>query len=322
MMPEPNPMTTQNAETPEAAAFLRDARAGLSARPRALPGKYLWDETGSTLFDRICSTRDYYPTGREMTLLPGVAAEVAARVGLGATVVEYGSGASRKIRVLLDALPQPARYVALDISWDFLKAAIARLAQDYPGVEMIPVHADYSQPIALPVDLAGAPVLGFFPGTSISNFSGPQAVAFMERARATLGTGWFLIGVDPTRDEDRLLRAYGGADGLMAALHQNLLARANREIGATFDLDAFRHEARVLDDPFRVEAHLVATRDTECRLGGEVFRFSAGESIHTDNSYKYAPEAFQEIARRSGWTPEAVWLDELGVFSLHLLRSA
>ncbi|WP_298964185.1 L-histidine N(alpha)-methyltransferase [uncultured Methylobacterium sp.] len=314
--------TTPSPDTAETAAFRRDALAGLSARPRALPGKYLWDVEGSTLFDRICGTRDYYPTGREMTLLPGVAAEVARRVGAGATVVEYGSGASRKIRVLLDALPQPARYVALDISWDFLKAAVARLAADYPGVEMIPVHADYSQPLALPVPLAGTPVLGFFPGTSISNFSPRQAVGFMERARATLGAGWFLIGVDPTRDEDRLLRAYGGADGLMAALHLNLLARANRELGATFDLGAFRHEARVRPEPFRVEAHLVATRDTACRLGGEVFRFAAGESIHTDNSYKYAPEAFREIARQGGWTPEAVWQDELGVFSLHLLRSA
>ncbi|KMO43549.1 methyltransferase [Methylobacterium tarhaniae] len=311
-----------NTETRERAAFLRDARAGLAARPRALPGKYLWDVEGSTLFDRICGTSDYYPTGREMTLLPGVAAEVADRIGAGVTVVEYGSGASRKIRTLLDALARPARYVALDISWDFLKAAIDRLAPDYPEVEMIPVHADYSQPIALPVDLSGGPVLGFFPGTSISNFSGPQAVAFMERVRATLGPSWFLIGVDPTRDEERLLRAYGGADGLMAALHLNLLARANRELGATFDLDAFRHEARVLPEPFRVEAHLVATRDTACRLDGETFRFAAGESIHTDNSYKYAPEAFQDIARRSGWTPEAVWLDALGVFSLHLLRSA
>ncbi len=314
--------TTPSTEPSEAAAFLRDALAGLSAEPRSLPGKYLWDVEGSTLFDRICGTRDYYPTGREMTLLPAVAAEVADRVGAGATVVEYGSGASRKIRILLDALPRPARYVALDISWDFLKAAIDRLAPDYPDVEMIPVHADYSRPITLPVALAGTPVLGFFPGTSISNFSRPQAIGFMERARATLGEGWFLIGVDPTRDEERLLRAYGGADGLMAALHLNLLARANRELGATFDLDAFRHEARVLPDPFRVEAHLVATRDTGCRLGGEVFRFAAGESIHTDNSYKYDPASFQDIARRSGWIPEAVWLDELGVFSLHLLRSA
>ncbi|MFE1599671.1 L-histidine N(alpha)-methyltransferase [Methylobacterium sp. ID0610] len=309
-------------EPSEAAAFLRDALASLSAEPRALPGKYLWDVKGSTLFDRICGSRDYYPTGREMALLPAVATAVAARIGANATVVEYGSGASRKIRVLLDALRQPKRYIALDISWEFLLGAINHLAQDYPSVEMIPVHADYSQPITLPVDLAGDRVLGFFPGTSISNFSPDQAIGFMERVRATLGPSWFLIGVDPTRDEDRLLRAYGGSDGLMAALHLNLLARANREIGATFDLDAFRHEARVRSDPFRVEAHLVATRATECRLGGRIFRFEPGGSIHTDNSYKYKPEEFQEIARRSGWIPHDVWLDEHGVFSLHLLRSA
>lgn len=314
-------MPTTPPETSETAAFLRDALAGLSAEPRALPGKYLWDVEGSTLFDQICNSRDYYPTGREMALLPAVATDVAARVGAGVTVVEYGSGASRKIRVLLDALREPQRYVALDISWDFLCSAIDRLAQDYPGVEMIPVHADYSQSITLPVDLAGDQVLGFFPGTSISNFSPDQAIGFMERVRETLGPSWFLIGVDPTRDEERLLRAYGGSDGLMAALHLNLLARANRELGANFDLAAFRHEARVLPEPFRVEAHLVATRDTECRLGDQFFRFTAGSTIHTDNSYKYEPDTFQDIARRGGWTPVTVWLDDTGMFSLHLLYS-
>jgi dimethylhistidine N-methyltransferase len=305
----------------QTSTFLRDALAGLSGYPRALPGKYLWDEAGSMLFDQICSSCDYYPTSREMALLPGVAAEVARWVGAGATVVEYGSGASRKIRIVLDALQNPARYVALDISRDFLRAAIRRLAQDYPGVEMIPIHADYAQPIVLPIELAGNPVLGFFPGSSISSFSPSQAVAFLERVRATLGPSWLLIGVDPTHDAARLLQAYGGTDGLMAALHRNLLARANHELGATFDPDAFRHEARILPKPFRVEAHLVAKRPTECRLGGRMFRFEAGESIHTDSSYKYEPAAFQAIARQSGWTPEAIWLDEPVAFSLHLLRT-
>ncbi|WP_407518911.1 L-histidine N(alpha)-methyltransferase [Methylobacterium oryzisoli] len=304
------------------AEFLRDAIAGLSGQPRALPGKYLWDEAGSTLFDRICSHPDYYPTHREMTLLPAVAAEVAAHVGPGITVVEYGSGASRKIRALLDVLEAPARYVALDISWDFLVAAIRRLAADYPAVAMRPIHADYSGPIRLPVDLAQGPVLGFFPGTSISNFAPDQAVAFMARARDTLGPSWFLIGVDPTRDPARLGRAYGGCDGLMAALHLNLLTRANRELGAGFERDAFRHEVRVLEAPFRVEAHLVATRETGCRLADQAFVIAAGESLHTDNSFKYEPAAFQDIARRAGWTPEAVWVDEVGTFSLHLLRGA
>ncbi|MBY0297280.1 MAG: L-histidine N(alpha)-methyltransferase [Methylobacterium sp.] len=304
------------------ADFLRDAIAGLSGQPRALPGKYLWDETGSTLFDRICSHPDYYPTHREMALLPAVAAEVAGRVGRGATVVEYGSGASRKIRALLDVLEAPARYVALDISWDFLVAAIRRLSADYPAIAMRPVHADYSQPIRLPVGLADGPVLGFFPGTSISNFAPDQAVAFMRRVRDTLGPSRFLIGVDPTRDPARLARAYGGCDGLMAALHLNLLTRANRDLAAGFDRDAFRHEARVLEAPFRVEAHLVATRDTACRLGDRTFHLAAGESLHTDNSFKYEPAAFQDIARRAGWTPEAVWVDDAGTFSLHLLRGA
>ncbi|ACA17007.1 conserved hypothetical protein [Methylobacterium sp. 4-46] len=304
----------------ETEAFRCDALAGLGRTPRSLPGKYLWDETGSTLFDRICGSRDYYPTQQEMGLLPEVAAEVAGVVGRGATIVEYGSGASRKIRTLLDRLEAPARFIALDISWDFLVAAIDRLARDYPAVAMRPVHADYARPIRLPIDLGGGPVLGFFPGTSISNFAPDGAVAFLGRVRDTLGPSRLLIGVDPTHDPDRLLRAYGGSDGLMAALHLNLLARANREIEAGFDLDAFRHEARVVEDPFRVEAHLVARRPTACRIAGRVIDFAAGESIHTDNSYKYAPDAFRALAFAAGWVPKRVWVDAEGLFSLHLLR--
>lgn len=306
---------------PEAAAFLRDALAGLSGQPKTLPGKYLWDAIGSDLFDRICAHPDYYPTRHEMTLLPEVAADVAGLVGSGVGVVEFGAGASRKIRVLLDALDRPRAYLALDISGDYLAAAIARLAPDYPAVTMTPVSADYSKPIHLPEGAAGPNVLGFFAGTSIGNFSPDEAGGFLARARDTLGASRFLVGADPTRDPARLERAYGGCDGLMPALHLNLLARMNRELGADFEVDNFRHEARVLDEPFRVEAHLVALRPAIYRLGGREIRFEPGESIRTDTSHKYTPDAFRALADRNGWRPNRLWLDQDGAFSLHLLQA-
>lgn len=300
-------------------AFRRDVLAGLSEVPKRLPGKYLWDEAGSILFDRICDSPDYYPTRREMALLPAIVPELAALVGAGATIVEYGSGASRKIRTLLDGLDRPRRYVAIDISRAYLETSVGTLARDYPGIAMIPIGADYAAPIRLPVDLGGGPVLGFFPGTSIGNLAPAEAEAFLARARNTLGPSHLLVGADPTQDADRLRRVYGGCDGLMPALHLNYLTRLNRELGAGIDRDAFRHAVRILHDPLRVEAHLVADRADTWRFGTDAIRFAAGESVRTDISHKHAPEAFQAMAARAGWTPKRLWLDPEGLFSLHLL---
>ena len=300
--------------------FLSEVLAGLALSPKRLPGKYLWDEAGSILFDRICDSPDYYPTRREMALLPHVARAIADRVGPRATIVEFGSGASRKIRTLLDALHEPVRYVAVDISRDYLEASLRGLAPDYPGVAMIPVCADYSRPVRLPVDLSDGPVLGFFPGTSIGNFAPGEARDFLERARGTLGPGRFLVGVDPTQDAARLVRVYGGCGGLMPALHRNLLVRMNRELGAGIPLDAFRHEARVLPDPFRVEAHLVAERANRWRLGDRWIAFAAGESVRTDTSHKYPPALFEALATQAGWVAEQGWTDP-GGFGLHLLAA-
>ncbi|MBP2497938.1 dimethylhistidine N-methyltransferase [Methylobacterium sp. PvP062] len=302
-------------------AFLQDALAGLTAEPKTLPGKYLWDETGSDLFDRICHSADYYPTAQEMTVLPQAAADVARRVPPGVTVVEFGSGASRKIRTLLDALPDPAAYVAIDISGAYLEAAIRRLAADYPGIPMIPVCADYSQPVRLPRAAGPGGILGFYPGTSIGNFDPREARLFLERARATLGPSLFLVGADGTADPDRLQRAYGRADGLMAAFHRNILTRLNRELGADFDRDNFRHAVRICPDPLRVEAHLVATRPATYRLGDRTIAFAAAESIRTDISHKYPADAFRALAVESGWQPRALWKGEGGDFNLHLLQA-
>lgn len=302
-------------------AFLRDALAGLTAVPKTLPGKYLWDEIGSDLFDRICHSADYYPTAQETALLPQAAADVARQVRPGVTVVEFGSGASRKIRTLLDALPEPAAYIAIDISGAYLEAAIRRLAPDYPGIAMVPVCADYSKPVTLPVQAGPGGILGFYPGTSIGNFDPSEAGRFLERARETLGPSLFLVGADGTADPERLQRAYGAADGLMAAFHRNILTRLNRECGADFDTDNFRHQIRLLPDPFRVEAHLVATRPETYRLGAHTIAFAASESIRTDTSHKYTADAFQALARGAGWQPRALWQAEGGSFNLHLLQA-
>lgn len=185
---------------------------------------------------------------------------------------------------------------------------------------MVPIYADYSKPLHLPAHLLTVRVLGFFPGSTIGNFDPPGVVAFLRRARASLGPSWFLVGVDPNREEQSLLNAYGRAEGLMAALHKNLLLHVNHLIGTTFDPDDFRHEARVCDDPPRVEAHLVALRPVIYRISGQTVRIEAGERIHTDNAYKHQPEDFRRLADQAGWTLVRCWLDEHGLFSLHLLR--
>ncbi|HEV2557685.1 MAG TPA: L-histidine N(alpha)-methyltransferase [Microvirga sp.] len=315
-------MSTKQAALPLARQqYVEDVLEGLSQPQKRLPGKYLWDETGSDLFDRICSTADYYPTRREMALLERHAAEVASVVGPGANIVEYGSGAARKIRVLLDAMDAPHRYVAIDISRDYLVTAIEPIVKDYPNLQVIPVFADYTAPITLPVDLSDGPVLGFFPGSTIGNFSPAGVVAFLSRVRETLGAGWFLVGTDPNRDEASLRRAYAGADGLMAALHKNMLAHINNELGSDFDLDNFRHDVRVLQDPPRVEAHLFALGDAAYTVDGERVALKAGESIFTDVSYKYDPDTFRSLARDGGWDPVRSWLDPQGLFSLYLLHT-
>lgn len=304
----------------EREVFLQDAIAGLLVSPKQLPGKYLWDETGSILFDRICDHPDYYPTRCEMALLPSVARDIADLIGPAATIVEFGSGASRKIRTLFDALDRPTRYVAVDISQEYLEASIARLRPDYPDIEMISLCADYSGPVRLPI-MPDGPVLGFFPGTSIGNVLPHETEALLARARETLGPSRFLIGVDPTQDAKPLQRAYGDCDGLMSAFHLNVLERLRRELGAEIEGDAFVHEARILHDPFRMEAHLVAVRPTAWHLGGRTIAFATGDSIRTDTSHKYDPRAFQALAGRAGWVAERLWLDPEERFGLHLLRA-
>jgi dimethylhistidine N-methyltransferase len=300
---------------------IRQILDGLLRPEKTFPGMYLWDERGSDLFDRICRTQDYYLAREETALLRRNAGEIAALVGSGASVVELGSGASHKVRVLLETLNQPRRYVAIDISRGFVAAALQRLAQDYPGLQVVPVIADYTKPLQLPETLLERPVLGFFAGSTIGNFAPDKARAFLRRVRDALGPSWLLIGTDATEDVTRLRRAYAEADGLMAALHKNLLLHLNRLVGTDFDEADFRHDIRIAADPPRVEARLVALRPVCVTVAGREIAIGAGEAIRTDTSFKYDRHIFLALAQDAGWTPIRSWPEDGSALSLYLLRS-
>ncbi|GAB4232498.1 MAG: L-histidine N(alpha)-methyltransferase [Kiloniellaceae bacterium] len=301
----------------------RDAvLSGLAARPKALEPKFFYDARGSQLFDAITELEEYYPTRAETALLRAHAAEIAAFVEagageVGASLIEFGSGSSVKTRLLLEALPGLACYVPIDISGDHLKAAAEKLAADF-ALPILPVHADYTGAFTLPDAVPAEGRVGFFPGSTIGNFEPAAAVAFLRQARELLGRGArFLVGADLEKDEARLIAAYDDAEGVTAAFNLNLLQRINRELGGTFELSAFRHEARYNREEARIEMHLVSLRDQQVTVAGQRFGFAAGESIHTENSYKYTLDSFAALAREGGWGAQAQWLDPEGLFSLH-----
>lgn len=305
----------------EPAAFADELLAGLRARPRALAPKWFYDEAGSRLFERICELPEYYPTRTELALLDRHAPELAERIGADAEIVEFGAGASRKVCTLLSALQRPAGFVPVDISGEHLIEAAARLRAERPGLLVRPLVADYTaEGLQLPTP-AGRRV-GFYPGSSIGNFDPPAATRLLDRYRRWLAGGGLLIGVDLIKSPSLLHAAYNDAQGVTAAFNLNLLVRARRELGADFDLAAWEHAAHYQPSLQRVEMHLVSSRAQQVRLRGERFDFDEGESIHTENSYKYSVAGFQALARRAGWAPQAVWTDAARRFSLHWLLPA
>jgi dimethylhistidine N-methyltransferase len=286
--------------------FLRDVLEGLARNPKALPGKYLWDEEGSSIFDAICKSEGYYVAALETALLHDCAGEVAQIVGGGACIVEFGSGVSRKVRILLGAMESPRRYIAIDISRAFMEAAAARLRDDYPALDVFSVCADYTRPLpALPLGRARA-VLGFFPGAALGNIAPGDAVRLLRRMAKALGPGWLLVAQDHTCDAAALKAAYGGP--LMAAFHKNVLSRMRRELRTRIAPDDFEHEARVAAGPVRVEAHLVAKRPTVVEAGVSAIRLAAGESIRTDASWKHSTAEFEAMIRKAGLIPVRSWM--------------
>jgi L-histidine Nalpha-methyltransferase len=298
--------------------------AGLSQRQKTLPCKFFYDEEGSRLFEQICALPEYYPTRTECLLLEQRASAIAHSLGSRVRLVEFGSGAGIKIRLLLRALNQPAAYVPVDISRAQLLAAASDLAADFPSLRVAPVCADYTKPFALPAirGRVSRKTAGFFPGSTIGNFTPAEATAFLALTRRLLGpSSMMVIGVDVPKDARVLHAAYNDAAGTTAAFNLNLLHRINRELDADFDVASFVHEARWNEAASRVEMHLISQRAQSVEIGGRVFDFAAGETIHTENSHKYSLEHFRSLAREAGYTPIEAWTDAQGLFSVHVLRA-
>jgi dimethylhistidine N-methyltransferase len=303
-------------------AFAQDLMRALAQRPRSISPKYFYDAQGSRLFDRICELPEYYPTRTELGILAQYAGEIAALMGPRAEVVEFGAGSLRKVRLLLAAMREPARYLPIDISGDHLHRSASALKSDYPGLAVLPVVADYTQHIELPSRLAGeGQRVGFFPGSTIGNFTPQEAEVFLRSAARALRGGALLLGADLVKDPAVLHAAYNDAQGVTAAFNLNLLARANRELGTRFVLEQFAHSA-FYNAPFqRIEMHLVSRQRQKVALGGECYEFEEGEALHTENSYKFTVEGLRALAVRAGFTPGPVWLDERKLFSVHWLHA-
>jgi L-histidine N-alpha-methyltransferase len=300
--------------------FAADVVAGLTATPKRLSPKYFYDSTGSALFEQITELPEYYPTRREIGILKEHAGDVAALVPTGAALVEFGSGSSTKTRIVLSAATSLAAYVPVDISAQFLHQQMAGLRREYPKLAMLPVAADFTKPFDLPGAAEPMPRIGFFPGSTIGNFEPHEAAAFLRHAGRILGRGaTFIVGVDLVKDTQVLQKAYNDPQGVTAKFNLNLLTRINRELGAKFNPACFEHHAFFNRERSRIEMHLASLKRQRIKLCGECIDFRAGETIHTENSYKYSVESFRSLARGAGWSPAAVWTDADNYFSVHVL---
>ena len=306
---------------PERERFLADVLDGLTRPRKTLPCKYFYDERGSELFDRICELPEYYPTRTELEILRRHAGAMAAALGTRCLLVEYGSGSSTKTRLLLERLVRPAAYVPVDISREHLLRSAAALSALHPGLRVIPVCADFTQPFALPRVPGTLRRAGYFPGSTIGNFAAAEARKFLAQVAEQCGPGGaLLIGVDLVKPRAILEPAYDDAAGVTAEFNRNLLRRINRELGADFDCEGFDHRALWNAAEGRVEMHLVSARDQSVRLGGRRISFARGESIHTESSHKYELADFAVLARSAGFEVEHVWTDDARLFSVQLLR--
>ncbi len=307
---------------PPLSDFARDAIAGLRAKPKWLSAKYFYDDHGSALFEAITTLPEYYPTRTEVAILTDRAREIARLIPPGAALIEFGSGSTAKARIVL-AAAAVAAYVPVDISAGFLNSEAARLRRDLPRLRINPVAADFTKPFELPQPVRARPRVGFFPGSTSGNFEPAEAEKFLGHAARLLGRGaHFIVGIDLVKDAAVLDAAYNDAAGVTAAFNLNLLRRMNRELDADFDLDGFRHRAFFNPGPSRIEMHLESRAAQTVTVCGQSFRFAAGETIHTESSYKYTLESFRALAARAGWASIATWTDAAGYFSVHALVAA
>lgn len=302
--------------------FHSDVIAGLSGETKRLSPKFFYDERGSQLFDAITRLPEYYLTRTEIGLLRQYGHDMARMLDDDGLLLELGSGSGRKIRVLLEAM-RPRIYAPIDISREPLRLSAGAVAHDHPELAVHAICADYSKPLELPGPFGTRQRAVFFPGSSIGNFDPTQARDLLRSIATLLGRdGSLLIGVDLKKAPALLHAAYNDKAGVTAKFNRNLLARINRELDADFDARAFRHEAFYNEKLGRVEMHLVATTLQRVRIDGRYFEFRAGESIHTENSYKFSIDEFRVLAAQAGLASVGVWQDEHALFSVHCLRPA
>ena len=303
-------------------SFLEDVVAGLGRRRKTLPAKYFYDLEGSRLFEEITRLPEYYPTRTELGILRDGAARIGALCPPAPALIEFGAGSTEKIRVLLRGIPDAAAYVPIDVSGDFITGEAERLMADMPDLDVFPVVADFTRDVTLPRAVGALPRVGFFPGSTIGNFEPDVAAWLLGSFADLLGQDALLvIGVDLVKDDATLNAAYDDAAGVTARFNLNLLARINRELGADFDLDGFAHRAFFNRDRSRIEMHLESLRDQVVHVGGEGIRFVAGETIHTENSYKYTPGGFEALAGLAGWSRVETLTDPDALFGVFVLRA-
>lgn len=302
--------------------FRRDVVKGLSSRRKTLPPKWFYDVEGSRLFEAITRLPEYYPTRQETALLARVAPDWAGRFGPGAVLLELGSGASEKTRLLLDAAPDLSAYAPLDISISALEEAAGRIRVDYPSLKVSPIIGDFERLPGLPTEAGQGRWVGFFPGSTIGNLTSCAAIDLLREARLALGPdALFILGVDLNKAEDLLVAAYDDAQGVTAAFNRNLLSRCNRELGMDFQPDAFTHVACWNAEASRMEMHLRATRSMAVRLDDQVFRFAEGETIHTECSRKFDETSVRAMVQAAGWRLEAFDISEAPAVALALLKA-
>jgi dimethylhistidine N-methyltransferase len=330
MKPEPSPQPLAPGVVrfytflPSAERLREDVLAGLALPQKNIPPKYFYDEQGCRLFEAICELPEYYLTRTETAILRGNVADIAQFVGPDAELIEYGSGVQAKTRILIQAL-QTRLYVPIDIAIDTLRVSSNELAGRFPWLNVVGICADYTRPLALP-EFAGVPIrrkAAFFPGSTIGNFTPPEALQFLKQARRAVGAGGaLLIGVDLKKDKATLDAAYADAKGVTARFNLNLLQRINRELDADFQMNRFRHKAFYDPSQGRVEMHLESLVAQVARVAGQRFDFAPGETIHTEISCKYSIGEFQELGKRAGFSPEKVWTDPEQLFSVHGMVAA
>lgn len=300
--------------------FREDVLEGLRRPYKSIPSKYFYDERGSELFEKISTLEEYYPTDAETEILKTYSDQISEVVGSNSLIIEFGSGSSTKTRLLLKELEDIAGYFPVDISRDFLLEEAEKLRKEFPGLDIQPVAADYTKPFELGVNGQASRRVIFFPGSTIGNFTPDEAREFLFQSANLLHKGGgLLIGVDLKKDPEILNKAYNDPDGVTAEFNLNLLQRMNRELDGNFDLEKFHHRAFYNESEGRVEMHLVSLDNQTVQVAGEKIEFKKGEMIHTENSYKYSVEEFEELIS-DRYTLQKTWLDSREYFSLHYFK--